>query len=71
MEENSPPERCVAKGDLWRLTSYFSYLEETSFAVVMCASRYGIYMECLAEIPTCLVHCPVRPIARRRQLALW
>jgi hypothetical protein len=35
------------------------------FAVVMCASRYGIYVECLTEVTTCLV----APIARRRQLA--
>ena len=28
MEENFPPERCIAKGEFWQLPSFFSYLEE-------------------------------------------
>ena len=43
MEENFPPERCVAKGEFWQLPSFFSYLEE-HYSPWSCARRVPKYM---------------------------
>ena len=43
MEENFPPERCVAKGEFWQLPSFFSYLEE-HYSPWSCARRDTEYM---------------------------
>ena len=61
-----PPREVRREGRILAVAFVFFISRRTLFAVVMCASRYGIYVECLTEIPTCLV----APIARRRQLAL-